>query len=110
VFAVFLFFNCENAAAQSNETKKDIAVVEVGGAFGESITEGAASFGGDLAVEFTPIEHWLEIETGVSGLFNRHTKEWDTDPLVKKTMGAVPRPSNLWPALDRYGFIPTSGV
>jgi hypothetical protein len=37
-----------------------------------------------LAIEVTPIEHWLEIEAGVTALFNRHSKEWDIDLLFKK--------------------------
>jgi hypothetical protein len=42
------------------------------------------SFGPDLAVEVTPIENWLELEAGTSGLFRPHSAEWDTDLLFKK--------------------------
>jgi hypothetical protein len=43
------------------------------------IKGGGSSFGGDLAVEFTPIEKWLEIEAGATPLFRRHSTEWDTE-------------------------------
>jgi hypothetical protein len=59
------------------------AIVEVGGAAGRDL-KGGSSFGGDLAVEFTPIEKWLEIEVGTTPLFRRHSTEWDTDLLFKK--------------------------
>jgi hypothetical protein len=35
-------------------------------------------------VEVTPIENWLELEAGVTPLFNRNSTEWDTDLLFKK--------------------------
>lgn len=60
------------------------AIVELGGAAGLDLNGGASSFGGDLAVEFTPIEKWLEIEAGTTPLFRRHSTEWDTDLLFKK--------------------------
>jgi hypothetical protein len=59
-------------------------VVEIGAATSWSITNGGASFGPDVAVEFTPIEHWLEIEAGITPLFARHSTEWGTDLLFKK--------------------------
>ena len=35
-------------------------------------------------MEFTPIEHWLEIEAGVTPLFSRGQTEWGTDLIFKK--------------------------
>jgi hypothetical protein len=81
---VSLFLCAGNAAAQSVEADKEIAVVEVGPAASQSVTGGGASFGPDVAVEFTPIENWLEIEAGVTPLFTRHSTEWDVDLLFKK--------------------------
>jgi hypothetical protein len=49
-----------------------------------SFNDSAASFGPDFAVEVTPIEHWLELEAGVTPLFRRHSAEWGTDLLFKK--------------------------
>jgi hypothetical protein len=79
-----LFLCAGNAAAQSVEADKEIAVVEVGAATSRSLTGGGSSFGPDLAVEVTPVENWLEIEGGVTPLFTGHSTEWDVDLLFKK--------------------------
>jgi hypothetical protein len=79
-----LFLCAGDAAAQSVEADKEIAVVEVGAAASQSLTGGGSSFGPDLAVEVTPVENWLELEAGVSPLFARHSTEWDVDLLFKK--------------------------
>jgi hypothetical protein len=60
------------------------AIVELGGAAGRDFKSDGSSFGADLALEFTPIERWLEIEACTTPLFRRHSKEWDTDLLFKK--------------------------
>ncbi|MFZ0336219.1 MAG: hypothetical protein WBE47_17215 [Candidatus Acidiferrales bacterium] len=73
-----------NAAAQSVKADKEFAVVEVGAATSLSLKDSVSSFGPDLAVEVTPIEHWLEIEGGVTPLFTGHSTEWDVDLLFKK--------------------------
>jgi hypothetical protein len=72
-----------NALAQADD-KEPVAVVELGGAADRSLTEGQSSFGPTVAVEFTPIEHRLELEAGVTPLFRRHSTEWSTDLLFKK--------------------------
>ena len=79
------FFLCAgNAAAQSVDADKEIAVVEVGAAASQSLSGGGSSIGPDLAVEVTPIENWLELEAGVTPLFTGHSTEWDVDLLFKK--------------------------
>lgn len=80
---VFLFISCGNSFAQSAE-KEPLAIIEVGGAANRSITDGGSSFGPTVAVEVTPIEHWLELEAGVTPSFNSHSTEWTTDLLFKK--------------------------
>lgn len=82
LFVLILLGFCSSVRGQSEE--KEIAVVEVGGAASQSLKGGGLSGGPDLAVEFTPIENTLEIETGVTGLFNAHSTEWDVDVLFKK--------------------------
>jgi len=72
-----------NAAAQSVE-KEGVAVLGLGGAGFRDIEGGTWSFGPSVAVEFTPIENWLEIEAGTTPLFRRHSTEWGTDLLFKK--------------------------
>jgi hypothetical protein len=63
------------------EEKEPFAIVELGGA-GE--WGSASSFGPSASVEFTPIKEWLEIEAGVSTLFNAKQTEWQSDILFKK--------------------------
>jgi hypothetical protein len=61
------------------------AILELGGAASHSLSGGGPSFGPDFAVEFTPIERWLEIEAGVTPLFSRNRPtEWNVDLLFKK--------------------------
>lgn len=69
--------------AQSPE-KEPAAVIEIGGAIDHSVTEHQSSFGPTAAVEFTPVENWLEMEIGVTPLFRRHSTEWSADLLFKK--------------------------
>jgi hypothetical protein len=66
------------------EEKEPSAIVEIGSAGEWGLQNGGSSFGPTVAVEFTPIEHWLEIEAGVSTLFGGGQTEWDTDLLFKK--------------------------
>jgi hypothetical protein len=69
-------------SAQAAE-KEPIAIAEVGAAAAQSLTGGGSSGGPTVAVEFTPIENRLEVEAGVTALFN-HSTEWDADFLFKK--------------------------
>jgi len=78
--ALFTLSCC--AGAQTTHPEP-IAVVEVGGADSWNLS-GGSSTGGDLAVEFTPMENWLEMEIGTTPVFAPHTVEWDTDVLFKK--------------------------
>jgi hypothetical protein len=71
------------AANAQAEDKEPTAIVELG-ASGEWGLPGAASYGPSLAVEFTPIKDWLEIEAGVGSMFQGGRSEWDTDFLFKK--------------------------
>jgi hypothetical protein len=81
-----------SAFAQSADKEpKEVAIVEVGGAAERSLTEGNSSFGPTIAVEVTPIEHWLELEAGVTPLFRQHSTEWSTDLLFKKPWTFSPR-------------------
>jgi hypothetical protein len=83
-FAVLIASSCvcsSSSVGQSVE-KEPIAVVELGGAASRSLNDGSS--GPTFAVEVTPIENWLELEAGVTPLFNRSSTEWDTDLLFKK--------------------------
>jgi hypothetical protein len=95
---IVLFLLCSgNAFAQSAD--KEAAVIELGAAAGQSLTGGGSNFGPDLAVEVTPIENWLEIEAGVTPLFNSHSTEWDTGLLFKKP----------WKLSDKAEFMAGAG-
>ena len=77
------FLHTGTVLAQSVE-KESAAVVELGGATDWDVKGGRPSFGPTVAVEVTPIENWLELEAGVTPLFNRHSTEWGVDLLFKK--------------------------
>ena len=83
LIACFILQSALGAFAQT-EDKDPVAVVEIGGATDWNTAGGAAPFGVDFAVEVTPIENWLELETGTSPTFTHNSTEWDTDLLFKK--------------------------
>jgi hypothetical protein len=101
-----LLLSCTSAFAQSpDKMPKEVAVVELGGAAERSLTEGNSSFGPTVAVEFTPIENWLELEAGVTPLFRRHSTEWSTDLLFKKTLDSFLQNGVYawrWPRVDSH--------
>jgi hypothetical protein len=72
-----------NAFAQAGEDHDPAAILELGGATSYGI-HGGWSTGPDVSVEVTPIEKWLELECGVTGLFSRNSTEWGVDLLFKK--------------------------
>jgi hypothetical protein len=85
VLVVFSLFCAGNAAAQSVEEEKELAVVEVGAAVFRSVTgDASSSFGPSVAVEVTPIKNRLELEFGTTALFRRHSTEWGTGLLFTK--------------------------
>jgi hypothetical protein len=71
------------AVSVQAEEKEPTAIIEIGGA-GEWGLPGGSNFGPSVAVEFTPIKDWLEIEAGVAPLLSSGNTEWDTDLLFKK--------------------------
>jgi hypothetical protein len=75
---------CTSPAFGQTKEPDHIAVLEIGGAGGWGLTGGPASFGGTLAAEITPIEHWLELEAGITALSANHRREISTDFLLKK--------------------------
>lgn len=73
---------CPSSGVGQSVEKGPVAILELGGAASRSLTDGSS--GPTVAVEVTPIEKWLELEAGVTPLFNRSSTEWDTDLLFKK--------------------------
>jgi hypothetical protein len=82
-FVAALLVCSEEAVAQTVD-KEPAAIIEFGGAGAWTFTDARSSFGPAAAVEFTPIEKWLEMEAGVTPLFRAHSTEWGTDLLFKK--------------------------
>jgi len=70
-------------ARAGEKEKEPDAIVELGGS-GNWNMSGPFSFGPTVAVEFAPIENWLEIEVGTGPMFGKGIREWDTDILFKK--------------------------
>ncbi|MGA7325289.1 MAG: hypothetical protein WBX25_12570 [Rhodomicrobium sp.] len=66
------------------EDKEPSAVFEIGGAGEWGLQHGGSSFGPELAIEYTAIEQWLEIEAGVMPLFRSGQTELGTELLFKK--------------------------
>jgi hypothetical protein len=83
LFLLLVTMSVANAFAQS-VNQEPIAVVEIGGAAGRSLTNHESSFGPTVAVEATAIDNWLELEAGVTPLFGHHSTEWGTDLIFKK--------------------------
>jgi hypothetical protein len=75
---------CAWPAPAQTPDKDPAAVLELGGSAAWSLADASGTFGPTAAVEVTPIEHWLELEAGVTPGFSRHATEWDADLLFKK--------------------------
>jgi hypothetical protein len=84
LLAFFLLVWHGDIRAQSASPKESHAIIEVGAAPSWSLTDSKGTLSPTVAVEFTPIEHWLEIEVGTTPTFSRHSTEWVTDVLFKK--------------------------
>lgn len=59
-------------------------VLEFGAASEWGVPDGKSSFGPSAAIEFTAIEHWLEIEAGVSRMRSIDGTELEADLVFKK--------------------------
>jgi hypothetical protein len=66
------------------EDKEPSLVFEMGGAGGWPLRQGSPSYGPEVALEYTVLEHWLEIELGTSPQFSRGRAEIGTNFLLKK--------------------------
>ncbi len=71
------------AVAQTAETEP-AAVIELGLVPTHNLTDRTWSVGATAAVEVSPIEHWLELEAGVTRISGHRSTEWSIDFLLKK--------------------------
>jgi|SRR5579871_4741217 len=72
------------AAAQAQSEQDDHSIVFELGAAGDWTRAEPAHYGGTLAFEVTPIEHWLELEFGATTVFAAGSSETSFDALFKK--------------------------
>ena len=79
------------AYPEERQNQDEAAVLELGTAPGRNLGDRVSSFGPTVAVEFSPIEKWLEIEAGVTPSFGHRTTEWATDLLFKKPWTLSPK-------------------
>lgn len=86
----FVVVQLLSAGTAQAEDKEPLAVFELGAAGDWGINSGGSSFGPTAAVEFAPIKHWFEIETGVTALFSRGQTEWDVNFIFKKPIELSP--------------------
>jgi len=86
---VLLAFAAQGCAQDAE--KVPAAILELGAAGDWSVKDATASFGPNVAVEVTPVKHWLELEVGITPLFGRHSTEWDADLLFKKPWDLSPK-------------------
>src|ERR1700758_4701600 len=84
VMVLAAFMVCAGPVCAQSVDQDPAAILELGGSGNWNVKGGGSSFGPSVALEATPIEHWLELEVGVTPLFARHSTEWDTDLLFKK--------------------------
>ncbi len=66
------------------EDKEPALGFEMAGVGSWGLQHGGSSFGPEVALEYTVIEHWLEIEGGFSPLFSKGQVEFDTGFVFKK--------------------------
>lgn len=95
ILIISLLFFTLNAIGQVSPKdtlikKEPVAVAEFGGAASLGF-KGGSSFGYSAAVEVTPVEDWLELESGITTTFAKHTKETDIDLLFKKPWTLSPK-------------------
>jgi hypothetical protein len=66
------------------EDKEPAWGFEMAGSGGWGLRRGGSSAGPEVALEYTVIEHWLEIEGGFSPQFSKGEAEYDSGLIFKK--------------------------
>ena len=80
----FLLLLSSAAVSQEPAEQDHALILEIGGASESPIHDGTSNFGGTLAAEITPIERWLELESGITVLSTAKHSELSADLLFKK--------------------------
>ena len=84
VWAASLVVCVGYASAQQKDDAEEAAVIEIGAAPSRNLKDRTSSAGPTAAVEVAPIQHWLELEAGVTPSFGSRMTEWAIDLLFKK--------------------------
>ena len=69
---------------QAKADDEPLAIGEIGGAMNWNVKGFAPSGGPTLAVEFTPVKEWLEIEFGATESYSKGASQLSFDLLFKK--------------------------
>ena len=77
-------------ALKEKGPKEPLAILQLGGGVDWGLNGGVPGFGPSVAVEFTPIRNWLEVETGVATSFSKGRTEVDWDFVFKKPFDLSP--------------------
>lgn len=83
-FAGLLLVASGALAEEKEKEHQSSVVVELGGGGEWDVHGGAGAYGPNVALEFEVIEHWLEIETGVSPRFEHGESEVEFELIFKK--------------------------
>jgi hypothetical protein len=100
-------------SAQQAAGAEPAVIFEAGAAGERNVRGGSANFGPSLAVEVTPIEEWLEIETGASALGTTGHTELSIDMVFKKPFRICPSTEfmiGLGPFVSRTQSGPDKGT
>lgn len=89
---------CLYPPAQADEAATEL---QIGAAAERATQSGTARIGPSASVEFNAIEHWLQLEFGVTAFQSQGTTEWETELSFK-------RPFDLTPSIElTVGIGPT---
>jgi len=83
-FATLLASAALTLVPPAGAEEESAAVLEFGAAGEWDLQSSTRHIGPSLSIEFTPIEHWLELEAGVSALRIGGLTEWESELLFKK--------------------------
>jgi hypothetical protein len=90
VAGIFLAVALAGTAAAKDEDVEHKFVLELGTAGEWPLTNEPGNFGGTFAVEFEPIENWLELEFGFTTLNTTGHSDLSGDLLFKKPFKITP--------------------
>jgi hypothetical protein len=94
VIVAFTAIFADTSRADERGAKEDFehrVVIGAGGAFEVDVPSGSVQGGGNVFVEVVAIEHWLELELGISALAAEGGVEVPIDLLFKKPFTLAPR-------------------